>query len=293
MTVPTVRILHPGDEEALEAFLLPRVEYSMFLLSNMRQSGLEDTGQPYTGTYAAAFEGQRMVGVVAHYWNGNLTLQAPEHVLALCKAAVQACGRSVSGFIGPLEQVETARLALCPSSAEVQMHETELHYALDLKDLAVPRILTSGQVSGRRAEPCDLDLLTRWRVAYSIEAVGDQESPELWESAARHMKRLQQQGRTWVLEEGGEPLACCSFNAAIEEAVQLGGVWTPPHLRCRGHGRAVVAASLLDAREDGVANAILFTGDGNLAAQTAYLALGFQQVGSYCLLLLRQPIRLD
>ena len=32
-----VRILKPGDEALLEAFLLPRVESSMFLLGNTRE----------------------------------------------------------------------------------------------------------------------------------------------------------------------------------------------------------------------------------------------------------------
>ena len=37
---PLLRILHPGDEPALEAFLQPRLESSLFLLGNMRQAGL-------------------------------------------------------------------------------------------------------------------------------------------------------------------------------------------------------------------------------------------------------------
>jgi RimJ/RimL family protein N-acetyltransferase len=293
MTSPAIRILRPGDEAALETFLLPRVEYSMFLLSNLRQSGLRDTGKPYAGTYAAAFQGEDIVSVVAHYWNGNLCLQAPVNAAGLCKAAVRASGRPVSGWVGPLEQVKAASQPLCPPEAKVQLDEAELHYALSLQDLEVPAILRSGHVRARSAEPRDLELLTRWRVAYSIETTGDRESPELWQKAAEGVGRLQQQGHTWVLEADGQPAACCSFNAAIQEAVQLGGVWTPPHLRCRGYARAVVAASLLDARDEGVDTAILFTGVDNLAAQAAYQALGFRHVGAYCLLLLHQPIALD
>jgi predicted GNAT family acetyltransferase len=57
------------------------------------------------------------------------------------------------------------------------------------------------------------------------------------------------------------------------------------------YGRAAVAASLLDARAPGATKAILFTGEDNIAAQKAYVALGFRQVGSYRLLLLKSPIR--
>ena len=45
-----IRLLRPGDEAALEAFLLPRVESSMFLVGNLRSSGLVDRGQPNEGT---------------------------------------------------------------------------------------------------------------------------------------------------------------------------------------------------------------------------------------------------
>ncbi|MBN1581559.1 MAG: hypothetical protein JXA89_12720 [Anaerolineae bacterium] len=83
-------------------------------------------------------------------------------------------------------------------------------------------------------------------------------------------------------------MACRSFNAAILEAVQVGGVWTPPALRGRGYGRCVVAASLLDARADSVEQAILFTGEKNIPAQKAYMALGFRPIGDYRIALLQE-----
>ncbi len=49
----TYRILQPGDEAVLESFLLPQLESSMFLLSNMRQSGLIDGDERAHGVYAA------------------------------------------------------------------------------------------------------------------------------------------------------------------------------------------------------------------------------------------------
>src|SRR3546814_5637873 len=67
--------------------------------------------------------------------------------------------------------------------------------------------------------------------------------------------------------------------------VQIGNVWTPPELRGRGYARAVVAGALQYARRRGVADAILFTGDDNHAAQQAYVALGFTRIGDYAILL--------
>src|SRR2546425_12835478 len=72
----------------------------------------------------------------------------------------------------------------------------------------------------------------------------------------------------------------------LPEIVQIGGVWTPPELRGRGYGRAVVAGSLLAARERNVRRAVLFADPRNTAAQRAYLVLGFELVGDYGLVLL-------
>ena len=62
---------------------------------------------------------------------------------------------------------------------------------------------------------------------------------------------------------------------------------TPPELRRRGYARAVVAASLLDARAEGAERSILFTPVENIPAQRAYEALGYRHIGDYRLFLLR------
>jgi RimJ/RimL family protein N-acetyltransferase len=283
---PKIRILQPGDEATLEAFLLPRIASSMFLLGNMRAAGLEDEGEPYQGTYAATFSGGKIVSVVAHYWNDNLILQAPVHRDALWRKAVEVSGRPIGGLIGPEEQVDPVKDGLDIDETRIQLDETERLYTLTLDELAVPDALTSGQAIARRADVRDLAFLTTWRVAYGAETLGESETGQSRKRARSTMERLIRQKRTWVLEVDGEPVACSSFNTATEEAVQVGGVWTPPDLRSRGYGRAVVAASLLDARAEGVKTAILFTGEENVPARRAYAALGFRRVGAYRIVLL-------
>jgi len=266
---------------------MPRLESSMFLIGNQRASGLVDRGQPYQGTYAAASEGECITAVVAHFWNGVLIFQAPCHLDELWRAAMDASGRAVKGLIGPADQVKAARTALGPDPASVQMDETEKLYALHLSEMVVPEALRSGSVCGRRIEPPDLDLVTEWNIAYSIEALGEQASPQLAEDCRASVQRSMQEGHTWVLEAQGSPVACTLFNTAIMEAVQVGGVWTLPPLRRRGYARCAVAASLLDARAEGAEKAILFTGESNIPAQRAYSALGFHHIGDYRIVLLR------
>lgn len=285
-----IRILQPGDEIALEAFLLPRLESSMFLIGNCRAAGLLDGGKPLQGTYAGAFDGGRLIGVVAHYWNGNLILQAPEFLLGLMEAAMCASGRALRGLIGPADQVGCAKDSLGVAAGSVQLDETEYLYCLDLAGLVVPEGLSSGRLHARRCDPGDLNLLTSWRVGFSLESLGAEDTPQLWRQCRASVERSLRDGQTWMLSDEGRLVSTSSFNTAIDEAVQVGGVWTPPELRSRGYGRSVVAASLLDARSEGVGQAILFTGIGNVPAQRAYLALGFRHMGDYRLLLLRGDV---
>ena len=93
-------------------------------------------------------------------------------------------------------------------------------------------------------------------------------------------------GNMWVLEDQSTPVAMTAFNAALPDTVQVGGVFTPEDQRGRGHARSVVAGSLLDAKQKGATEAILFTEVDNIPAQKAYESLGFEQVGDYGMVVL-------
>lgn len=297
MNEPTIRILGPNDEAALEAFLQPRLESSLFLLGNMRVAGLADHGRPYQGTYAAAFVDGAVTGVAALFWNGMLVLQAPEHLEACWRTAVIQAGRPLQGLIGPALQVQTVKdgLALdglALSDEAIKLDEAEYLYSLKLAEMIVPEKLRTGVWQGRRISSDDLEQQIAWRVAYLMEEMNEDDTPELWQRVRQSLQHAKSTGRVWVLEEDGRPVASSGFNAAITEAVQVGGVYTPPEWRSRGYGRSVVAASLLDARAEGVETGILFTGVNNVPAQRAYEALGFRRIGDYRILYLRQPLQL-
>lgn len=291
MPQPDIRILQPGDEPLLEAFLLPRLESSMFLLGNMRGGGLADRGERLQGAYFAAMEGARVVAVAAHYWHGSVILQAPDHLTPLLRAVATHAVRPVKGFIGPDDQVGAAAAlwSMPLDGTKVQMNSREGLYALTLDHLLVPPALAQGRVCARRIEARDIPLMVRWRIAYSIEALGAKDGPELREKCQTEIEAMGGLRRLWVLESEDGPVGCAALNAAVPEAVQIGGVWTPPESRGRGYARCVVAASLLDVRAEGVRRAILFTGDDNPAAIRAYTALGFHRIGDYRLLLLHEP----
>lgn len=288
----TIRILQPGDEALLEDFLLPHIDSSMFLIGNARNGGLADHGERYQGTYAAAIRNGQIIGVVGHFWNHNLMVQSSVSLTELCQAAIKASGRSVKGLLGPAQQVEIVKTYLPIVEDHLQMDSVEDLFRLSLTDLCLPETLRDGIVRGRLATYDDLDLLTEWQAAYVEETIGEPDTPAARERRQDNLTQQIKDQRSWLLEQEGVPVACSAFNAVTKEAVQVGGVWTPPALRGRGYARAVVAASLAAARAQGVETAILFTGITNAAAQRAYIALEFRKVGDYRIVLLHKPINM-
>lgn len=293
MKTTTFRILGPADQAALEAYLQPLIESSMFFVSNSRKAGLQDFGQRFHGTYAAAFDGDKMMGVVAHFWNQNLILQAAQNLLEqLVYTAVFAAKRPIKGVIGPQKQVQTVLDLLATSPEQLQVDEPEHLYSLPLAGMVLPDPLQSGRWRGRLVGPDDIELMTSWRVGYALEALGETDTPLLWRQMRQSVNRSIQFRNSWILEDTDLPVATSSFNAKIKEMVQVGGVWTPPDMRSQGYGRGAVAASLLAERKTGVGTAILFTGVTNIPAQKAYEALGFQRIGDYRITLLKTAVSL-
>lgn len=282
----SLRILTSRDRSALDAFLDGHRASSMFLRANLSSSGLEDRPEPFHGLYMGAFDGGMLTDVAAHYWNGNIILQAPIQPVELALAVARESGRSINGLLGPWPQVRVVEPELDLDRARLGKVVPEYLYGLDLADLAVPESLSSGRVVCRYAGDTDLATLVHWRRDYDLFTMGfpdhsidDATNRESLAAmiAARHL---------WVLEEAGHVVSMTSFNATLPDMVQVGGVFTPVEWRGRGHGRAVVAGSLLDARADGVAEAILFTEAENYPAQRAYEALGFKRTGDYGMVML-------
>jgi len=280
-------MLRAGDEEALEAFLVRHADSSMFLRSNWRRGGLEFRGQEFGGDYVARWHDGAITGVACHAWQGMILVQAPGDDGELARAAAAASGRSVRGFSGPAAHVTTARRALGLDAAPADLATTDVLMTLDLEHLAPPPRLIAGEVVCRHPRDADLEQVAMWRGAYHVETLGrDPETVDPVEIRAE-VDAWRRDDRLWVLEEAGVLVAMTGFNARLPDSVQVGGVYTPPALRRRGHAQAVVAGSLLDARAGGTRRAILFTSVDNAASQAAYRRIGFEVTGDYSLVLLR------
>jgi len=280
-----VRMLGAGDEPALVNFLEERIDTSLFLLSNAEAVGLEDHGHPLEGTYAATFDGDAMTAVAAHFWNGILIVQGTDaDVERAARVAVARSGRALNGLIGPLTLVDAARRALGAETRRERKAEPEILYGLDLEALRVPARLDARALVCRPPRADEVSgVLLDWRVEYAVEALGAERTAGLREVSRKELTERAPAG--WVLLDDERPVSYSTFTASTRGVVQVGGVYTPPELRGRGYGRAVVAGSLCVARERGSRRSVLFTPRTNIAAQRAYRALGYEAVGDFALVL--------
>lgn len=280
-----IRLLTPQDQPRLEAFLRAHTTETMFLRGNLAQGGIHDGTQPYQGRYAAVFEGDRIIGVAAHYWQGMLVVFAPGHAGAVARAAVS--NRAVAGILGPWQQALDAQEALAIDDTDRILRSRDVLMALKLDELRRPAALPNQHLACRLAVAADLDLLAEWRLAFTLETLGATPSQAVTEQCRAEVARWIAEGSQFLLFDGQHPVAGCCFNARLPDAVQIGNVWTPQQFRSRGYGRAVVAGALAAARDAGANLAVLFTPTDNAAAKTAYLALGFTAIGDYAILLFK------
>ncbi len=195
-------------------------------------------------------------------------------------------GQTLSGAVGPAASTRPVLRALDLAETPARLDEDEPGFALDLLQLHFP---TAPRTTLIPASMASRDLLIAWRAAATVETQGM--PPDLapvraagdvdgWRAADSHR----------VLLVDNQPVALTGFNARLPEIVQVGGVYTPPDLRNRGHARTAVALHLAEARATGATRAVLFA--ATPAAVRAYRSIGFQPAADFSLVLFRNPVTL-
>lgn len=281
-----LRRLTASDRAELDSFLLRHRASSMFLRSNLFHAGVTDGPARFQGLYVGCIENGELVGVAAHYWNGNVIVQAPEHARACVDFVLAESGRQVVGILGPWAQVQAVQPETVLDTRRLGKVVPEYLYALEIARMHVPSALRAGSVTLRAAAESDLPILLRWRRVYDRITMGFPEHTIDDAKNAVMLRGLISDGCLWVLEESGVPVAMTAFNATLADSVQVGGVFTDANARGKGYARCAVAASLQLAQAKGVRDAILFTEATNVPAQKAYEALGFDRVGDYGMVVL-------
>ncbi|PRX06512.1 UNVERIFIED_ORG: putative GNAT family acetyltransferase [Martelella mediterranea] len=285
----TVRALRAEDAPALVSFLSDYAESSMFLLSNMARAGIGNPDVPYGGEYWAAFDdGEKIAGVAAHYWNGNIMVQAPQadYCQRLAGHLRMNIKRPVAGVLGPDEQVLALLEAFRLEAAEYTLNVAENLFSLS-RETYLPAGPSDPHLTMVHWADVDAEILRSWLLAYRKEALG-QEPTEAVEAAVSGELANARDFDRFVLLLDGVPVCLAGFNARYEDMVQVGPVWTPPEGRRRGYARYLLGRMLERAFEEGMRRSILFT--GTFHAARAYRALGFALVGDYRLAILSAPV---
>jgi len=270
----------PDWAEELSGFLRQHLDNAMFPLSNIRRFGIDGV-EPYAMRFWVATDSSRITDAIGLANSGALMPVCPNGDWAAVRAVVR--GEAVRVLIGPTPQVRPMMAALGLADAPMTLNDDDPHFALDLRQLRLPD--GPGRIVPLAEAP--KDILRDWLFQYEVEALNATPDVAAKDAAFSYEHYCKDQSHV-VLMEGDVPLAMTGFNARLPEAVQIGGVFTPPALRRRGYARRAVALHLDAARRHGVARASLFA--GSQTAARAYIAIGFERIGDWSLCILKKPI---
>jgi GNAT superfamily N-acetyltransferase len=275
----------PDHRAALETVLTAQLDQAMFPLSNLRAHGLSAGDFPTDHLHATRFWIVDGNSVVALTCGGMLlSLLAPGCDLTGLPAAL--AGQTVQGAAGPAASTRLVLSTLGLANTPARLDEDEPGFALDLSEL---RLAPRPGTALIPASAASRDLIIAWRAAATVETQGmpPDQAPD---HAARDVDGWLANDSHRLLLLDGQPVALTGFNARLPEIVQVGGVYTPPDIRNRGHARTAVALHLAEARATGATRAVLFA--ATPAAVRAYLAIGFQPAVDFSLVLFHDPVPL-
>lgn len=275
-----IRVLKAGDEDALDGFLARHWLSSMVMRARRLDGGIVDESKPNQGTYAAVWEGASIVAVAAHYTDGVVAVQAPRSLAAVVRAAVMASRRGVNCFVGPWSQAEAAVTAVGRSQRRPLLGHPQMLLVLDLNKLQVPGPVKKLGLTCRPVRADEVDAVTPWRVAASIDQLGVKDAPELRAKTRAETQTLIEKKRLYIAETSA-PVGIAVIDAMVPEAVQCGGVWTPPRLRNRGLEAAAAIALVEAFRNPGIKHVVMLAPKTSPIMLRAYQSIGFTALGEY------------
>lgn len=277
------RVLGEADRAMAERFLRGQP-------SGMALRGYlaKDSLAPKYGHYAGAIDDGEIIAMAA-YLGATYHLVAPMSVEILVDLLGRHRGGPLTQMNGPTEQVLRALQFLGATNARTFVNSRDELFVLQLSELRVPPQLSGGSLKARLATREDVTFQGAWRHDFWVENLGAPPGPRLLENCVKLVEAEVAERLLYVLEDGGRPVCTSAFGPALDDAVQVVNVFTPPAERGHGYARALTAATLLEARARGVQEGILYTGLNNGVAQRAYRALGFTPVDQVTMLVFAEP----
>ena len=268
----------PADRDAIMAFLLARPTVAMFPITNLRDHGMEG-GHTEAMSFWTAQTNGHITDILGITDAGSVlpafSTDQPRDIGAALR------DREITVIVGQAAPVAEVKAAL--GLPDGTLNRVEPHFELVLDEMKMPNTIGLSIVPVAAVPRAEIIV---WRRQYGIDALDlSPESAAI--QAIDAVDRMIAQDTHRVLLAGGEPVAITGFNSILPDAVMVGGVYTPKHLRGRGFARAALALHLAEARNKGVKHAVLSA--ANAIAAKAYIAIGFQQIGDFMIVLYDTP----
>ena len=267
------------DRAAIEDFLTDHIATAMFPLSNLRRYGMKG-GHRHAVSFWLRWRAGRITDVLTVTDEGFLFPQCPTSPWGDIKTVL--AGQAYRGILGAADQVSALRDAFGWDS-HAGIDAVEPLYQLALDALKLPDCTGFDLIP---LSDAPRKTVVDWRAAYLAEVLPmPGENPA--EIAARDIASYLEADSHRVLLRDGKPVAMTGFNARLPQAVQIGGVYTPPELRGQGLARRAVGLHLQQAQRLGVTKSILFAASDTAAR--AYEAIGFVKTGAFAMLIYEDP----
>lgn len=271
-----------SQEEMLQ-FLKERENYTLFLLSNFENFGINLTENPYSGNFKLIRLSGKMLGVFCLTKHGTLLIEADVRE-PIFDTVLEACLQEpiqLKGVIGNWEFCGRFWEFLKAKGIiqQVNYASRTVLYSMDLSadnffSQENVRLLTESDYAQWR--PLRLDYLAEEGLPNDLT-----ESQFFEQFVDKVGKKI-----IWGFFLDNALVSIANLNAKALDLGQVGGVYTIPAQRKRGYSKAVMNQILRDAKElHSIRKLIIFTGDNNLPAQKLYLSLGVEQVGYFALLI--------
>jgi ribosomal protein S18 acetylase RimI-like enzyme len=298
-----IRHVTDSDLERVRAFLESHVDTSLFLLSTLAALGPRLGHHLNSGNFRLFEQEGSILAVFCLTRRGNLLVQAGGRT-ELAEQIFEACEVEpieVRGVVGEWPTAQALwRLLRADPRFEPSHHLKDVLYRRSLDGVSFGATAGAGQpavgepgsddpAAGepnvRTLDPDDFVQWERLNTAYFAEL-------HLPVQATMEQRRADflarsRSGLWWgAFNDCYELTSIAALNATYGSMGQLGGVYTRPQDRRKGHGRAVLGQLIADSRTRlHFDRLILFTGEDNRGARALYERLGFEPAGAFGLLL--------
>jgi GNAT superfamily N-acetyltransferase len=216
----------------------------------------------------------RMVAATLRTPPNNQVLSCVDDLGAVDALVWALCDDPLPGVLAPKEAA--GRFAKGWTEATGQPARVELAERI----FRLERVIAPGRpASGtwRVAEARDRDLIARWLVEFSAEAIPD--APPLPDPVATADRWVAQVGRIGYLwEDGDEVVSLVGAGGETPNGVRIGPVYTDPARRGRGYASSLTAAASQDQLDRGRRFVFLFTDLANPTSNKIYRAIGYEPV---------------